>query len=175
MKKVLLALTLAFILTAGSAFAEDPRPDKFGIGVVGRYGGSWYSGSIAYPGLALSLKIPNLPVYWGIDADLHDGWFGTGVTADFWNIVGVEINPVFGWYLDFGLYAGLGVGENILNIDFGVRLPIGFTIQPLDFLEVFIAWAPRFGLGIRVRDGNNNDKIYFGGGWPIEIGVRFWL
>ena len=175
MKKLLIVFVLVTVFSTGTVFAqrEDPRPDNFGIGVLGRFGGGWLGGT--YGGAALALKIPNLPVYWGIDFDLYgDSYFRVGVTADFLNIFGGKFIPCIGWYWDLGAFAGLGFGNDRMDIDIGVRLPLGLTFQPIEWFEIFLAWVPSIGVGIRTRL-HNDDRAYLYGGWPFELGIRFWF
>jgi opacity protein-like surface antigen len=163
MKKVLLVLALLIVISA-SAFADHPA--GLGIGVVGGYYGGW-SGS-GHSQVGLSLKVPKLPIFWGVNLQIHKEYFALGVTGDYY-IIDNKLVPAIGlnWYLGVGGYGGISFGDD-LTLAVGARVPIGLSWQPINLLEIFIDIAPS--LGIRINPVDFPD-----GGWPVEIGIRLWL
>jgi opacity protein-like surface antigen len=166
MKKFLLIIIFAVILTGGTVFAQSQ--DGLGIGVVGTAGGAWGSG-FGYGG-ALSLKLPSVPVYWGISLDIWDGGMWLGVTGDFLNFFYSPLvkNIGLNWFLRFGLYGKIWIGKDDVSLGVGARLPVGLSWQPFHFLELFLDVAPSLGVSI-------NPLHFPSGGWPIELGLRLWF
>ena len=192
MKKLVLVIALAAILATGTAFAD--HPSGFGIGLVGNYGFGGYAGA----GGGLSLKIPGIPIYWAVKlaGGSYSGYssFGLGVTGDsyitdkciapqaflhfFWGLGGFFDFYSFSYKYD---YASWGRTD----LDFGLRVPIGLSFQPIKLLEFFLDVAPSFGLGMtggykyknKVLGTEISEDPAFGFFWgiPIELGFRIWL
>jgi hypothetical protein len=167
MKKRIILLALITIITAGTAFADHPT-GKWGIGIMGRYGVGW--GGIGYGGAALSLVVPKVPIFWGINLGFGENWFSTGISGDKYIIERPLIAEVkLHWFLGVGAYINLDAGNNYFGLEAGARLPIGISWHILDILEVFLNIAPSLGVSIIPH-------FYFPtGGFPAEIGLRFWL
>ena len=170
MKKLVMVIALAAILATGTAFAVQ---DGLGIGVFGSGGGGWEAGSVGGGG-ALSLKLPSMPVYWGINFGLGNG-FWLGVSGDFLHLI--DNQPLvqdigLSWFIRGGLYGKLWLGGEWVALDFGARLPIGLSWQPIRLFELFIDIAPSIGLGMAFAD-----PLYvgLGGGWVGELGIRLWF
>ena len=173
MKKIVCAIVLAAIIVTGTAFA-DPRPSGTGIGIVGGFRGNWDGESNITP--ALALKLPSLDPYLGIDLEIRERYFGFNLTAD-WNIIGGDLAPVLGWYIDLGGYLGISSHSNNdwSYFNLGARLPIGLTIKPIEILDIFLAIVPTLGLGLRVS-GSGGDPLNFPqGGWGGNLGIRLWF
>jgi hypothetical protein len=168
MKKMLLVLVLGLVLVTGAVFAEHPA-GKTGIGVV--FGGAWNGSAYLYPGL--SLKLPSMPVYWGIYAHLSQYGFGVGATGDYYFIDSTLVNfgggSRLGWYLGLGGFADINFWQSGLAFDVGARVPIGLSWFIIPSAELFVDVAPGIGLGV----GGGGPGLY----WtlPAEIGLRFWL
>jgi hypothetical protein len=123
-------LVIAFVLAA--FVAVSGFADTFGVGAA--YGLNAIGG---LPSSALlSLKIPQLPVLWGIGAQLGGGGFNLAVTADWW-LYQQNLVSFIGLYVGPGLY--MSVPE---PFEIGGRIPVGINAYPLDFLEVFLELAP---------------------------------
>lgn len=196
MKKLVVVVALATMLAAGTAFAD--HPDGWGIGLVGRYANIGIStGYGADMGGGLSLKIPGVPVFWAINLDLGSvygySWFGVGITGDYYIIDKVLASEAFlHWYF------GVGGFFNFLNysykytwddysrtyMNFGVRVPVGLSFQPIPLLELFAEIAPSLGLNIVGGAEYRNEygtqttdksemKLYFKA--PIGLGIRLWF
>jgi hypothetical protein len=185
MKKLILVVLLGFMVCATGVFADHPK--GWGVGLLGQYGGGWTGGD-GLGGLALSLKVPSVPVFWGINLRFPNNGFSAGVTGDYYIIDQYLIQEAgLGWffglggYLDFATYNYKFVGRDYSQtaFEFGVRVPIGLSWQPVDVFEIFIDFAPS--LGIVFFDGDyydyrqNEDKISLGGGWQGDVGLRFWF
>jgi hypothetical protein len=186
MKKLVAAVLLGLVLCTAGAFADHPK--GWGVGLVGQYGDYWKDGD-ALGGVALSLKAPALPVFWGINIRFPNHGFKLGVTGDYYFIDQYLVPKVgFGWflgvggYLDFATYnyTFLGKDYNQTAFALGARVPIGLSLRPVDFFEVFIDFAPS--LGVVFYSGNvyndywkDEDKLDLDGGWQGDIGLRFWF
>jgi hypothetical protein len=191
MKKIT-ALIFTVVLAVGSAFAD--HPSGWGIGIQGGWTGGW-KGSSGYGGGALSLKIPSIPVFWGISGGIASDVFRISVTGDYYIIDKILIPEAkLGWYLGIGGYVGFynysstwyNTKYNAASLGFGARLPIGVSWQPIDFLELYLDVAPSLGVAIdfegTYKDGGGNKHtwreggVYFpDGGWGLDIGIRFWI
>jgi hypothetical protein len=187
MKKKLIAFALVAILTAGAVFADHPK--SIGIGVVGSYG--WGGGM----GAALSLKLPVLPIFWGVNADFassdRESSFSIGLSGDKYLIDAVLVNSIgLHWYLGIGgwgnLYSHtwkvLSKEYTATSFGFGARVPIGLSWQPIPLLEVFLDIVPRLGIAFSPETKDDSGKVLREGGAdfpvfgiPLELGVRLWL
>lgn len=200
MKKLLLVCVLGLGLVVSGVFAD--HPSGLGIGILGRFG---YGAGGGFGGGALSLKLPSLPIFWGVNAGLGSGWFSFGITGDKYlidqTLTTIGGSVPFGWYLGLGGYFDFANwtwkknytvnGKNYdkysqTNLGFGVRVPIGIDLQiPISTvsLEVFLEAAPSLGLGIHLYDDSpwwddNNNKgnsVGFEWGIPVSLGVRLWI
>jgi len=177
MKKLLLIVSLVLFLAVG-AFAD--HPSGWGLGIMGR--GGWGNGDYGTGGGgALSLKVPSVPIYWGINADFGRHYFGAGVTGDYYFIDDNLVDKVIGWYLGLGAFAGLYSWSAYDNNDsytaftVGGRLPIGLSFQfpvVLDGLELFVAAVPNLGAAIKFG-GDSGGGLFFNIGG--ELGLRLWF
>ena len=172
MKKVILVLVLISLVTVGTLFAE--HPNGLGIGVVG--GGNYGLIGSSFGGHAgLSLKVPSLPIFWGIIAGFVPYYFSVSVTGDSY-LFDSEIIPTLGWFLGVGGYFSFYsyTGNNgYVRLAVGGRVPVGLSWQPLDLIELFIDVAPSFGLSIGAA--SNNAAMGFDFMVPVEIGFRLWF
>lgn len=166
MKKLILVFLLAIIVSAG-AFAE--RPGGWGVGLVGQSNFAWDNfGQTSWWGV--SLKAPQLPIYWGIHLRFQSGLFGMSVVGDYYFLEQVIVPDVnFGWFL------GLGGNVSFWTYDggspsvfLGGRIPVGLYIMPVDFFEAFLNLAPTLGLHI-------NPASFPEGFLGFDFGVRFWF
>ncbi|MCL2557093.1 MAG: hypothetical protein FWE09_01295 [Treponema sp.] len=167
-KKLALALTLATFVSAGAAFASPVHPGGLGIGAL--WGGTINNNDF-HNNVALSLKLPGIPIFWGATVNFGEA-FGIGLQGDYY-FLGGPIVPTLSWFLGFGGYADIRLGDNA-SIGFGGRLPIGLTWQPISLLEVFLNAAPR--LGARIQTGSGGGFHFPSGGFFLfEAGLRIWI
>jgi len=167
MKKWLCVFTLVTIFAAGTAFAD--HPDGFGIGVQFGGGGSWSGGGFGASGIALSLKIPSVPVFWTINLDIFNDAFGLGVAGDYFLIDKVLVTDIkLHWYLGLGGGVDIWFGDT-LGLGASARLPIGLSWQPLDLLDVYLQIVPNIGVAILP------DFHFPYGGYGGNLGIRIWL
>jgi hypothetical protein len=166
MKKFLLVFVFAAFV-AGAAFADHPG-NKWGIGLMGGYNINF--GSAVNTGQAsLSLKVPNMPVFWAVSAQLDSNYWYLALSGDYYLVNGVLIPDInLHYFLGLGFYGQLGYA-NDLSFALGARLPIGLSWHVVDFLEIFLNISPSLGLGIIP------DFHFPVGGVPLEIGIRVWL
>jgi hypothetical protein len=183
MKKIVFVFALAAMLAAGMAFAE--HPSGWGIGAGFQYGGTWKSDSDNGTGISLLLKGPSIPIYWGIWAPIFDWDFGNpslvafGITGDYYLMDQTLVNSAgIGWFLGVGAYFKywhsswevMRIKNSYNACDFGVRVPIGLSLQPVKVFEIFLDIAPS--IGFYTRSGGGSGEL--GGGWQGDIGLRFW-
>jgi len=171
MKKIILVLLFALILSV-SAFAH---PGGWGIGIVGQYNLAW-DGFEGARGVALSLKTPGIPIFWGINADFRQDGFGVSLTGD--RYLYFVRGRTTGLYMGIGAYAGVvSVSRDPIewtSARVGGRIPIGLYIFPISFFEFFVSVVPSLGVGIYF--GDHPDRFHFPeGGLGMDIGIRFWL
>ena len=175
MKKIAFVFILAVLISLG-AFAD--HPSGWGVGVVGQGGFAW-DGFAGSGGAALSLKAPQLPIYWGLNLDIRQHGFGIGVTGDSYILDNTLVRNInFGWFLGLGAYAGFysyGYEPTYwTSIRGGVRVPVGIYILPVNFLELFLDLAPSLGVGFYF--GDYPDAFHFPeGGIGADFGIRFWF
>lgn len=198
MKKLFLCGALGLVLAVSGVFAD--HPSGLGIGILGRFG--WSYGGGGFGGGALSLKLPSIPIFWGVNAGIGTNYFGFGVTGDKYlidqTLANIGGSVPFGWYLGLGGYFNFAswtwkddyIGSDLKRHDatktdlgFGVRVPIGIDLQiPISTikLEVFLEAAPSLGLGIYIWDkdsprGKDEAAVGLGFSIPGSLGVRLWI
>ena len=189
MKKFLLVIALVAIFATGTVFAD--HPDGFGLGGLYTYGGfgrdvsdpetAAYA-SIFSMGYGLSLKIPGVPIFWGLKVAFNSFAFGLALTGDYY-FIDQQISDVgLGWYLGAGLFVdwfNIDVWLfQISVIDFGLRVPIGLDFIFDSKFEIFLEAAPSAGLGLPSMSAGgvtvNGDPAFL---WdvPVTVGVRYWF
>lgn len=153
-KIVIIALILMAVLAVG-AFA-----DTFGVGAA------WSLSALGgLPNAAmLSVKIPQLPIVWGLAAQFGTGDFNLGMTADWW-LYQQNLVSFIGLYVGPGLYMSLPQPFEI-----GGRVPIGLNAFPLDFLELFVEVAPAL-MFFSSDSGVTIPNFRVQG----AVGLRFWF
>jgi hypothetical protein len=197
MRKTVLAIVIVAILAAGAAFAD--HPDGWGIGIVGNWNVGLFNGYGGGPGFGVSLKAPQLPIFWGIGMGfgINPDYFGLNVTGDYY-LIDKPLVPAanlhwfwgVGGFFDFYSFAhkynhlGNDIKYTYTYIDFGGRMPVGLSWQPIPLIEVFTSAALTLGLDIysgydAKYNGTSVDKkdgsMRLALGLPISLGLRFWL
>ncbi|MDC7232132.1 MAG: hypothetical protein PQJ58_02780 [Spirochaetales bacterium] len=135
-KKVIILVSLIFLLSAGAVFAETGIGAAFGYG---RFGSN----------VALSLDVDAIPgSVQTVSLQIHDGYMGIGVTDDWYLIDDVFIDNPFGWYFGLGFYVDMAFA-NDFALALGARAPIGLDVTVLDDqLLFYIEAAPILGLSV---------------------------
>ena len=151
-------IILAAVLLVGIAIAGSAQ--SFGIG------GSFSIDALGgLPSSAmLSIKVPQVPVLWGIGAQLGTSNFDLALTADWW-LYRQGLVSFIGLYVGPGLYARL---PQVIEI--GGRVPIGINAYPLNFLELFLEVAPTL-LFFSSDSGVTIPRF----GLQGAFGFRFWF
>ncbi len=166
MKKQLLAV-LVLCLVGAAAFADHPK-NGFGVGAV--VGGGIHDGDMDGD-IGLSLRVPTLPIYWGIRMSVANSDVSLAVTGDYYyideNLVD-EKGLNLDWFLGLGAYGSLGFYEDTY-VALGARLPIGLSWHFAKAFELWGALAPSLGLQV-------SPDFVFPDFWiAAEIGLRAWL
>jgi hypothetical protein len=170
-KKLLLVLFIGFAVGT-SAFADH---QGMGIGFIGGWG--WPSHGYA----GLSLKVPKLPIFWGIYPVFAGQSFGVGVTGDFYFIDSSLVNTKMtnedgtynfklDWYLGLGAFLNTWFWDGGASVGLGARVPVGLSWHIIRQIEMFLDLAPGIGISF------NKDGVW-GPYWAgaIELGLRFWM
>jgi opacity protein-like surface antigen len=157
MKKILLLSGLFLAIAGGSLSARDLT----GIGIYGNFlaGTSDNSG-----GLGLTLKYGHFPVL-GAEFNFTSQTGNIGLSCDYW-VINSSLTGVLWYYLGVGLYGGMGISPNHFTGDFGLRIPIGLQIWPVEKLEIFGELAPRIAFIQENSVGIN------WGGFSLRVGLR---
>ncbi|GMO46513.1 MAG: hypothetical protein Ta2B_28110 [Termitinemataceae bacterium] len=183
LKKVAALSIVAFMLSATAAFAEHPG----GFGIGGQFGYNVNSGN---SGGALALNVPSIPIFWAINldfggstADWNWSWFSLGVSGDKY-IIDREIANMLGWYLGFGI--GVGIQSGTYNVPSGyssdlsylwfnanVRMPIGISVMPIDFLEIYVQAVPQLGMAFGISGDSGGAGFDWGVG--ANLGIKVWF
>jgi hypothetical protein len=170
LKKIALIVMVLLLIGGTAAFAD--HPDGLGIGVIS--GGSVGLGGFGFGGVDLSLKLPDIPIYWGINLNFGN-YFGLGVSGDYFLIDDTFLSEGIvdlAWYLGVGAYANLVIGDEYFGLAVGGRLPIGLSLQldaiPDVPLEIFLQAVPSIGLAV-LPDPDLDFYV------PLQAGIRIWL
>jgi len=126
-------------------------------------------------GAALSLKAPQLPIFWAIRMDIEEHFMWLNVSGDQYLIDDVLVSDInLHWYLGLGVGVACGfwdnpVGSNKTYIGATGRLPVGLSWQPIPLLEIYLQLVPH--IGVQIVD---EFKFPFGG-WGGGLGIRLWF
>jgi hypothetical protein len=161
MKKIFICALLFTLFLSGAVFAKGGGT---AVGLAATFSMP-FDGAGGSPGVIGLLKLPSLPVMFGFGGIIGDNT-NFYIKADWWLYEGNLTGPL-------GIYAGLGVYTIISdNFEIGGRIPIGLTIFPLDFLEVFLEPSITIGVG---NIGGEGSIVFPTVGFIGELGVRFWF
>ncbi|ULQ59830.1 hypothetical protein K7I13_00250 [Brucepastera parasyntrophica] len=162
MKKKICILAMAILIfSAAGAYS-------FGIGI--QFNGN--ASDVFSPGIAISFcpsKMAHLSFNWNFAEDLNI----IGLTADFMafnpkilSFSHGSLNFLFG----AGLYGNLVFSSEEVDLNFGVRFPVGLNLFLAgEVFEIFAHVAPS--IGLRFYPNFGADKIFF----PIAVGIRLWI
>lgn len=164
MKKRLLLFCVVGLL-AVNAFADHPS-NKLGLGLFlgGGYGS--VGGGLFHPGV--SLKIPGVPIFWGVNAAIG-GVTGLSVSGDYYFIDADLVKDGsfdLDWFLGLGGFGHLYFGDDV-SFALGARVPIGLSWHINKVFELFADVAPGIGVSF------TSHPLY----WTMagELGLRVWL
>jgi hypothetical protein len=125
-KRIAIIALILVAVVAMSSFA-----DTFGVGAAFSLNAIGGLPSSAM----LSVKVPQLPIMWGIGAQLGGGTFNLAMTTDWW-LYEQNLVSFLNIYAGPGLYISLPS-----SFEIGARIPVGLNAYPLDFLEIFAELA----------------------------------
>jgi len=163
-KYMILVLLAVFLLPAGVSAADT------GIGAAFSYGLGTGSGASTNIGsAALSISTPVLPgTVQNVTLRFGEGYFAFGITDDWW-VIRRNITSPLDFYLGLGFYTYIGADNWVFDYGLGGRAPLGLTVFPVDFLEIFVEFVPAMGIGF-------SPEFYFPS-WDLQgaIGARIWF
>ena len=165
MKRIALALGLIALL-GSSAFADHPAGTGVGLVASSNYGSAGFGSQIG-----LSLKLRQVPLYWGLRLALNSSYLALGATADqYFTDAGLIRQGAFklDWFLGLGGYANLSLASTP-GASVGARLPIGLSWHITNQFELWLDVAPSLGVSV-VPSFNFPDWSV-----PGELGFRVWL
>jgi len=139
-----------------------------GIGIQGNYN----AGEVFAPGVALTFKLDQTPLYYALNWNISENNVNLGATADYWlinhNLTNISGNPL-NLHLGVGAFLNLGFGKEF-NMSTGLRVPVGVNMYLAEGrFEPFLELAPSFGL--RFLPQLAIDRAFF----PIHLGFRIWF
>jgi hypothetical protein len=169
-KKLLLLCVVG--LVAVNVFADHPG-DKLGLGIFGGYGDS-SSTEGGSGNLGLSLKLPGMPIFWGVGFDFKDAdGKALSVSGDVYLFDEDLISQGsfdLDWFLGVGGYGHfIFYKDSGIGADLGIRIPIGLSWHITNNFELFGDVVPGIGIDFE-KDGPD-----FGYVWGGELGLRLWL
>ena len=157
MKRVIIIVFLALVFLSANVFA------LIGLGIGAAFNLELFRAEGTYPGAALTISLPKIPLVIGAGVLISGEEFLVGITADWW-IFQEKLGSIAGLYIGPGIYLKIGT-----PFEFGVRVPVGFQIFPIDPLELFLELAPQLGIGF--ADPIRFPQVTVAG----SVGFRFWF
>lgn len=162
---VIFILATLFINT--ELFADHGKGTGIG-GVIGTSYGLAGTGA----NLGLSLKLPNIPIFWATYLGIQNNNVAFGVTGDKYiydqDLVS-EKDFNLDWYLGIGGYLNMGSIQGEFLSAAGLRLPVGLSWHINKEYELFLALDPSLGLSI---SPNLKFPDFF---FAAELGLRYWM
>ncbi len=165
-KKALAALVIILMIPAAVFSAT-------GLGAAFTYS---LANEDYHAGGALSLNTPVIPgTVQNISLSFNPNFFSFSLSDDWW-VIRENIGNTMDLYIGLGFYAGIArteaeddEGESNTDFSLGARAPVGLTMMPIDFIELFFEVAPAMGLGFE-------PEIYFPS-WYVQgaLGFRLWF
>ena len=157
---------------AVNAYAQ--HPGGWGVGGVVQYNLPWdgFDGHIA---AAISLKVPQLPIYWGLNFTFPRNAFSTRATADYYLMDFSNSTGDTGFFAGFGGYFGFYSEKSRTSIAFGPRFPIGFYTIRFGIFEIFLSLTPSLGVDIRFGDFPGKSFTFPNFFLGADLGVRMWI
>ncbi len=157
MKKIIILILLLTVFTAVNVSALAIG-GAFSINIL----------DAAIPGGALSLKLDQLPLMWGIGFSIGGSGFNVGITGDWW-LYHSPLFSIVSLYIGPGGYVKINSSNDNIAVDLGARIPVGLQIFPIKPLELFLEIAPSIGIDI-------GQSVTFPR-WGLQgaVGFRFWF
>ena len=152
MRKKVLMLAVALLLVAAVS--------GFAIGIGASFGLD--VGETVSPGVMLSLDLDQVPFLLGVGYNFEEPAM-IGVTADY-IMVRENLVDMLNLYAGAGGFLTFAEGAAESQIDFGLRVPLALYMFPVDFMELFLEFAPAFRFYPTIDLGMQS-----------AIGFRFWF
>ena len=153
-KKLLVVFAVLFIGTAADLSA-------LGIGI--QFNSNALDLFGYYP--SITFKLNDSPFVFAANGYILTNQLGFGLTADMW-VLEKEITGSLNWFLGWGLYGNIWLG-NTLWLGAGGRIPVGLSLRPVDFLELYLQVAGQIGV--------QTHGSFISWGVPVGLGIRFWF
>ena len=178
-KKLALCAALSAALAICAAGASPVyRPGEWGFGAHFRQGFAAREDIHNSRSVAVTLKAPEMPIFWGLSYGFGPHWDVVGVQGDAY-LLGLWLAPGLRLFAGLGAYASFmrhdsGIeGESYTAVGFGGRLPVGLSLRPVRSLEFHGAAVPWLGSWARVFRDPGNMGLRHGVG--VEVGARIWF
>ena len=159
--KILVLAVLALLFVPAAAFSAT------GLGAAYTFGLNNGDNST---GAALSINTPAIP---GTVQTLRftfsgDDYFSFALADDWW-VIQENISGSLDFYIGLGFFAGITSVDDTTDFSLGGRIPVGLSLMPLDFAELFAEITPAMGLGFE-------PELYFPS-WSVQgaVGFRIWF
>ena len=184
MRKIALVLIIGFLAT-GTAFASS-SDDEVGIGFIGNFGGGGIGGDTSgIVQAGLSLRLPDIPFFWGLTFNFYPGMElrGVGLMGDhhFFSRTfrdetvtddeGYTYHLRLDWYVGLGGFANFLFGgpDDSLDFAFGFRVPAGMSWRIVRWAELAVGIIPSFGM----YAGYGGPNVF----WSVggELALRYWF
>ena len=171
MKKIIPSLIiLGLWIGIGNLYAETQHPIEYGIGVQFNYGTI-----TGFFGNDLSIKLPNIPIFWTVGSFL-DYRINTVRLAGDWYYLDKKIVGPLGWYLGVGLCLNFDFGENYFGLWPVLRIPIGLSVWTAPKMEIFLQAVPNIVVNLIPYVSKSYNGIYAPiYGIDANLGIRFWI
>ena len=145
-----------------------------GLGAAFTYG---LSHGDNHTGGALSINSPVIPgTVQNVSFSFNSDYFNFSLSDDWW-VIQENLANTLDLYIGLGFYTGIawyeekkdGKTDTTYDFGLGARVPVGLTMMPIDFAELFFEIAPAMGLGFE-------PEIYFPS-WYVQgaLGFRLWF
>lgn len=165
--KISLFLCALLLITSPILFADHSEGTGIG-GVLGTNYGIAGAGA----NLGLSLKLPNIPIFWAAYLGIQNENVAFGLTGDK-NLYDQDLltdNELnLDWYFGIGGYINMGVIDGKFLSAIGVRFPVGLSWHINKEYELFFALDPSIGLSLS-PDLKFPDLFF-----AAELGLRYWM
>ena len=170
MKKIIIVIALMAIIGTGTAFAD--HPEGWGIGIYNTFDHTLFNGTLHGFGAGLTIVFPGFPVFFYFD--LTNNFNHVAAAGDYY-FIDDNIDGPWHWYFGLGLGVASWINDKKLGLATALRIPIGVSVQPIDWFEFFIQAVPQVGIRFVGHEGDKEGFGIYNRFWGGNIGIRFWF